>query len=169
MSQIPVLRILDASLNRATEGLRVVEDYARFVLDDPFLTTPGENAATRLGGGGRLIAVRRPPRSPRHADEMSARKSRLPAESDALDAWDVCAASFKRAEQSLRSLEEYGKIVSIRFRRPMRIASLSTLYARKGVRHESRQAANASMASRSACLLDGRASVGRVRDNREIA
>ena len=32
------MRILDASLNRAGEGLRVVEDYVRFVLDDPFLT-----------------------------------------------------------------------------------------------------------------------------------
>jgi thiamine-phosphate pyrophosphorylase len=29
-----VLRILDANLNRAREGLRVIEDYARFALDD---------------------------------------------------------------------------------------------------------------------------------------
>ena len=29
-----VLRIVDANLNRAREALRVVEDYARFVLDD---------------------------------------------------------------------------------------------------------------------------------------
>src|SRR5262245_41199304 len=38
MSHTSVMRILDASLNRAGEGLRVVEDYVRFVLDDPFLT-----------------------------------------------------------------------------------------------------------------------------------
>src|SRR4051794_4807942 len=30
----PVLRLLDANANRAREALRVVEDYARFVLDD---------------------------------------------------------------------------------------------------------------------------------------
>jgi thiamine-phosphate pyrophosphorylase len=30
----PVLRLLDANANRAREGLRVIEDYARFVLDD---------------------------------------------------------------------------------------------------------------------------------------
>src|SRR4051794_35924729 len=30
----PVLRILDANANRAREALRVLEDYARFVLDD---------------------------------------------------------------------------------------------------------------------------------------
>ena len=29
----PVLRIVDANANRAREGLRVVEDYARFVLN----------------------------------------------------------------------------------------------------------------------------------------
>ena len=29
-----ILRILDVNLNRAREALRVVEDYARFVLDD---------------------------------------------------------------------------------------------------------------------------------------
>ena len=32
------IRILDAEANRATEGLRVVEDYVRFVLDDRHLT-----------------------------------------------------------------------------------------------------------------------------------
>src|SRR5213079_407857 len=30
----PVLRLLDANLNRAREALRVVEDYARFVLNN---------------------------------------------------------------------------------------------------------------------------------------
>src|SRR5439155_22794237 len=30
----PVFRILDANTNRAREALRVVEDYARFVLND---------------------------------------------------------------------------------------------------------------------------------------
>ena len=33
-----VLRVLDAAANRAREGLRVVEDYVRFVLDDQHLT-----------------------------------------------------------------------------------------------------------------------------------
>ena len=33
-----VLRIVDANANRSLEGLRVIEDYLRFVLDDPHLT-----------------------------------------------------------------------------------------------------------------------------------
>ena len=42
-------RILDASANRAREGLRVVEDYARFVLDDPGLTRRIKEVRHRLG------------------------------------------------------------------------------------------------------------------------
>src|SRR5262249_19719989 len=41
-------RILDASANRAREGLRVVEDYVRFVLDDPFLTRRLKDVRHRL-------------------------------------------------------------------------------------------------------------------------
>jgi thiamine-phosphate pyrophosphorylase len=38
MSFSSVVRVLDASFNRASEGLRVVEDYVRFVVDDAQLT-----------------------------------------------------------------------------------------------------------------------------------
>ena len=34
----PLLRLLDANANRAREALRVLEDYARFVLDDADLS-----------------------------------------------------------------------------------------------------------------------------------
>jgi len=33
-----LLRLLDANANRAREALRVLEDYARFVLNDPALS-----------------------------------------------------------------------------------------------------------------------------------
>src|ERR1043165_4638982 len=36
-SEVDVLRILDAEGNRAGEGLRVIEDHVRFVLDDRYL------------------------------------------------------------------------------------------------------------------------------------
>jgi thiamine-phosphate pyrophosphorylase len=34
----PILRIIDVNLNRAKEGLRVCEDIARFILNDPAST-----------------------------------------------------------------------------------------------------------------------------------
>jgi thiamine-phosphate pyrophosphorylase len=114
MSQTLIMRILDASLNRASEGLRVVEDYARFVLDAPFLT--GEFKALRhdLADAAASVAS---------SDLHAARDTRADVgiaisherEGRRSVAADVCAANLKRAEQSLRSLEEYGKLIDGQF------------------------------------------------------
>jgi thiamine-phosphate pyrophosphorylase len=112
VSTSDVLRILDASLNRAVEGLRVVEDYVRFVLDDPLLTS---NAKSLRHDFASLAATI--PASDRHRarDTLGDVGTKIddPREIFRGDAWDVCAASFKRAEQSLRSLEEYGKLLDV--------------------------------------------------------
>lgn len=109
-----VQRILDASLNRAGEGLRVGEDYARFVLDDFFLTGQIKGLRHDLTDAARILSS---------VDRHAARETQgdvgtaISTEGEARreDAWDVCAASLKRAEQSLRSLEEYGKLVDAGF------------------------------------------------------
>ena len=38
MPSTPLMRMIDAAVNRTGEGLRVVEDFTRFVLDDAHLT-----------------------------------------------------------------------------------------------------------------------------------
>src|SRR5437588_4378955 len=104
------LRILDAAANRATEGLRVVEDYLRFVLDDRHLTTLAKQLRHDLA-----VATARIPAIERHA----ARDTRADVgttvttldESRRADLAAVAAASFKRVEQALRSLEEYSKLL----------------------------------------------------------
>src|SRR6476646_9285387 len=114
MSQTPIMRILDASLNRASEGLRVVEDYVRFVLDDPFLTVKAKAIRHELAAAAATIST---------LDRHAAREAQsdvgtsisTDAERSRLNVWDVCAAGLKRAEQSLRSLEEYGKLVDGEF------------------------------------------------------
>jgi len=114
MAHTTVLRILDASFNRAAEGLRVVEDYARFVLDDLFLTSLAKSLRHDLATA--MAAI---PSTDRHA----ARDTRADVgtaistvtETQRSDAWSVCAASLKRTEQSLRSLEEFGKLVNADF------------------------------------------------------
>ena len=114
MSQTAVIRIIDASLNRASEGLRVVEDYARFVLDDTFLTSQAKSLRHDLATASTVISP-----TDRHAARDTQRDVgtaiTTERESQRSDAWDVCAASLKRTEQSLRSLEEYGKLVSAEF------------------------------------------------------
>lgn len=111
-------RILDASLNRAGEGLRVVEDLLRFVLDDPFLTEQAKSLRHDLTAAAMAI-----PTTNRHAARETQHDvgTQLSTSEEAkrVDGFDVCAANFKRAEQSLRSLEEYGKLVDAGFARQM--------------------------------------------------
>jgi len=114
MSQTAVMRILDASLNRAGEGLRGVEDYARFLLDDPFLTGQAKTLRHDLATAAAVLTS-----ADRHAARDTQRDVGTAISTDEetrrSDAWGVCAASLKRAEQSLRSLEEYGKLVNADF------------------------------------------------------
>lgn len=108
--QTSVLRILDASLNRASEGLRVVEDYVRFVLNDPFLTREAKGLRHDVAtAAGAIPAVDRHAARDTRADVGTTISTTT--ETERADAWSVCAASLKRAEQSLRSLEEYGKLL----------------------------------------------------------
>ena len=113
MTDLAAIRILDASLNRATEGLRVVEDYVRFALDDGHLTEQFKRLRHDLAAVGAVL-----PLEERHA----ARDTRhdvgtgvtTPSEGRREDAWGVCVASLERVKQSLRSLEEFAKVASPR-------------------------------------------------------
>src|SRR5882672_1405442 len=95
-----ILRILDAEANRAAEGLRVIEDYVRFVLDDAHLT--GLAKELRHGLASALAAFPT-------IDRLSARESNAdvgptlapPAGTVRGSIYDVVAASFKRVEQAL--------------------------------------------------------------------
>ena len=112
MSETAVIRIIDASLNRAGEGLRVVEDFARFVLDDAFLTTQAKSLRHDLAAAVISSFDRHAARDTQHDVGTAITTEK---ESQRSDAWGVCAASLKRTEQSLRSLEEYGKLVNAEF------------------------------------------------------
>jgi thiamine-phosphate pyrophosphorylase len=106
-----VYRILDASANRAAEGLRVVEDYLRFVLDDPLLTDEAKSlrhdlaAAVARFDRAALVAARDIP-----GDVGTDIKTAT--EFDRENAEHVLAANLHRAAQALRSLGEYAKVIA---------------------------------------------------------
>ena len=111
MPDVPPMRILDASINRATEGLRVVEDYARFVLNDGHLTAQLKQLRHDLAEAcHELVGIDRYPARDTQADVGT--EITTESESERVDAWDVCIASLERTKQSLRSLEEYSKVYS---------------------------------------------------------
>ena len=103
-------RILDASANRAREAFRVVEDYARFVLDDPGLTRRLKDCRHRLGEATRVLDEQ--------GHLIGARDTRgdvgthimTPGERVRENPRAVLTANFKRAGEALRSLEEYTKL-----------------------------------------------------------
>ena len=110
MVDISVLRILDASANRTSEGLRVLEDYARFVLDDPWLTQQIKSLRHTLAQA--LAGLE-------HFHLLSARETlhdvgtglTEPTEAARQKANDVLRANFHRVQEGLRSLEEWGKLI----------------------------------------------------------
>lgn len=103
-------RILDASVNRAGEGLRTIEEFARFALDDPQLSSGLKSLRHDLAA-----AVNRFPRqSLLRARDTSADVGTAistPAEYARADMSSVVAAAASRTQQSLRVLEEYGKTI----------------------------------------------------------
>lgn len=109
MNEPGLYRVIDASLNRAAEGLRVVEDYARFVLDDAFLTRQVKELRHDLAAAALAAAVERYAARDTTRDVGTAINTA--AEGRRGDAWDVCQASLERTKQSLRSLEEFGKVI----------------------------------------------------------
>ncbi len=104
------LRTLDAAANRAREGLRVVEDFVRFSLDDSHLSrllkelrhelTERLSDLDRLG----LFAAR---------DTLGDVGTRIktPREQTRLLPSDVVVANCRRVEEALRTLEEFSKLL----------------------------------------------------------
>ena len=100
---------MDAAANRTREGLRVIEDYARFALDDRHLTEFCKRLRHRVTD---ILATIDP------AHRLAARETRAdvgtkPSASvsnQRHDLGDLLSANFARVQEALRSLEEFAKL-----------------------------------------------------------
>ena len=115
MTDVPteIFRILDAAGNRTREGLRVIEDFVRFELNDGHFSQILKDHRHKLT----LIISELP------ACSLLAARDTLcdvgtsistPAEYVRTSSADVVAAAFKRVQEALRTLEEYSKVVNQR-------------------------------------------------------
>lgn len=105
-----VWRLLDANANRAREGLRVVEDTARFILNRA-------DAARAFRGfrhefDGLIRSHYRPLVSCRDVAQDSGRSNAAKPYRGGVS--ELIAANLKRCEEALRVFEEYGRILSPR-------------------------------------------------------
>ncbi|MBI1247065.1 thiamine phosphate synthase [bacterium] len=107
---ISLLRTLDAAANRASEGLRVVEDFVRYGQNDRFLTAELKSLRHLLDSTlkkidrNQSIEARDTP-----GDVGTTIQGKL--EQTRSDWSELLTANFKRLQQAIRSLEEHGKLV----------------------------------------------------------
>lgn len=104
----PVFRLLDANFNRASEGLRVAEDTARFVLDDADLSASLKALRHELAGMARAVGL--PLVSGRDSVADVGRESGVRVGAGQRELTDIVRANLKRAQESLRVIEEYAQI-----------------------------------------------------------
>ncbi len=99
-------RVVDANLNRARESLRVIDDYCRFVLNDAVLTGQVKRLRHELADATRGVAVLAARDTPGDVGTTLTAAGEYVRRSPA----EVAAVNLKRLQESLRSVEEYGKI-----------------------------------------------------------
>lgn len=109
---LAVFRALDANCNRAREGFRVAEDVARFVLNDPVLL----NRLKKLRHGvteaeKSLFKSRQIRLTARDVAKDLGKGNKEKGEKARSTPRELLKANLKRAQEALRSLEEFSKLL----------------------------------------------------------
>ena len=100
-------RIVDANLNRLSEGLKVVEDVLRLGFEHRGLLRGIRSLRNRLGRD--TLVLRRRVVLERHSEDDPGRPDRFDR-ARRRDLADVLAANFKRCQEACRVLEEVLKV-----------------------------------------------------------
>src|SRR3989339_269313 len=102
-----VKRILDVNINRAREGLRIMEDYARFALNDKKLTGNIKTVRHLISKAiDRFDLV-----SSRASEKDLGRPASFDKKAKTVSLENVIIANIIRVEESTRVLEEFSKII----------------------------------------------------------
>src|SRR4051794_4828973 len=99
-----VLRLIDANANRAREALRVVEDYARFVLNDDALSGASKSLRHDLASATKAVLGEAILHRDTPGDVGTAIKT--DTEAARADLAEVVTAAGKRLGEALRAIEE---------------------------------------------------------------
>lgn len=100
-----LFRVVDANLNRLREGIRVIEDIARYVRNDKELSTALKNLRhqCRIDPIESLLISR---------DSVhDVLRATIPSEMERTDVRSLLIANYKRGQESARVLEEIGKLL----------------------------------------------------------
>jgi thiamine-phosphate pyrophosphorylase len=108
------LRIIDANGNRSREALRVIEDVVRFRSEDARLTSKLKKERHVIAKHcDRLLKQDMKGFEARDTHGDPGRDSMTRGEAARGDWTDVLISNFRRAEESLRVLEEVSKLIDV--------------------------------------------------------
>lgn len=108
-----IYRVMDANFNRAREGLRVLEEISRFILEDAELSSTLKDLRHKLSlvsdelSGGIFSLVQS-----RDAAGDVGSKSWTEAEKNRSGIFILAVANLKRVQEAMRVLEEFGKLLT---------------------------------------------------------
>jgi thiamine-phosphate pyrophosphorylase len=109
--QLAYQRIFDANWNRATEGLRVVEDYVRLGLNDAQLSRQFKQLRHDLAQACQSILSTESRVGARNTRADVGTRISTASESIRPDSLSLIAANLERAQQAIRCLEEFAKVL----------------------------------------------------------
>jgi thiamine-phosphate pyrophosphorylase len=104
-----ILRILDANANRCAEGLRVIEEMARFSRADEALQRALKRIRHQVREAAGAFGISLLAHRDSTTDVGREATSRTEGERGSLQ--HVVQANFSRVQEALRVLEEYGKLI----------------------------------------------------------
>jgi thiamine-phosphate pyrophosphorylase len=108
--QQQILRIIDANINRISEGLRVLEDIARFVVEDEEISRQFKTIRHQLNGLVQEIGL--------HVIETRDAVGDVGATFDVIhdhrNLSSIIRANAKRAQEGIRVLEELSKLPELK-------------------------------------------------------
>ncbi len=108
--QARILRTVDANINRVSEGLRVLEDVSRFILEDENSTRMLKSVRHQVNRLAAQLGI--------HLLLSRDSEGDIGAESDLVkehkDLYSIVRANAKRAQEGLRVLEELTKLPDLK-------------------------------------------------------
>ncbi len=111
---LEALRIIDANLNRASEGLRLLEDIARFLLNDAEISQQLKDMRHNLAQEAKPLGVKLLSQRDLEHDVGATLTLPSPFEGEAQqDLPGLITANAKRAEESLRVIAELAKLPQV--------------------------------------------------------
>ena len=105
-----ILRIIDANINRISEGLRVLEDIARFVVEDVEISRQLKTIRHQLNSSVEEIG----PHITETRDAVGDIGAKFDMIHDHRDIYSIIRANAKRAQEGIRVLEELSKLPELK-------------------------------------------------------